>query len=274
MEDPYYAVKEDVESALAKAQQLHTNLKRLVSSRSKSPSFTSSGPANTNNSSNNNTAKELAWTQSELQSAIEAIQADLGDVSAAVRIVAADPRRFGVDAAEVAQRTEFVARVRRHIDEYAATVAASHAPVLMAQPVMTHPAANSNLKKATPKPSRSESNSNNNNNNNANNADMFIGREQGMQQQIMRQQDEQLVGVMSTVGTLKEVAIVMNQELDDQTALLQDLDVQVESTQDKMDMGMKRLKDFIQANADTKQQWTICCLIVALVALLVIVFSI
>ncbi|KAJ3404053.1 hypothetical protein HDU80_003347 [Chytriomyces hyalinus] len=270
MEDPYYAVKEDVESALAKAQQLHTNLKRLVSSRSKSPSFTSSGPANTNNSSNNNnnnTAKELAWTQSELQSAIEAIQADLGDVSAAVRIVAADPRRFGVDAAEVAQRTEFVARVRRHIDEYAATVAASHAPVLMAPPVMTHPAANSNLKKATPKPSRSESNSNNNNNN-GNNADMFIGREQGMQQQIMRQQDEQLVGVMSTVGTLKEVAIVMNQELDDQTALLQDLDIQVENTQDKMDMGMKRLKDFIQANADTKQQWTICCLIVALVALL------
>ncbi|KAJ3241329.1 Syntaxin-6 [Chytriomyces hyalinus] len=254
MDDPYYAVKEDVESALAKAQQLHTNLKRLVSSRSKSPSF---GPTNTNtsnntnnNNNNNNTAKELAWTQSELQSAVETIQADLGDVSAAVRIVAADPRRFGVDAAEVAQRTEFVARVRRHIDEFAATVAASRAPVPMAMPVMSHPATNSNLKKATPKPSRSASNNNNNNgNNNNNNADMFIGREQGMQQQIMRQQDEQLVGVMSTVGTLKEVAIVMNQELDDQTALLQDLDVQVEGTQDKMDMGMKRLKDFIQANA-------------------------
>ncbi|KAJ3012652.1 UNVERIFIED_CONTAM: hypothetical protein HDU68_001082 [Siphonaria sp. JEL0065] len=65
----------------------------------------------------------------------------------------------------------------------------------------------------------------------------------------MKEQDQQLEGVLGTVTNMKEIAIVMNQEIDDQTGLLQDLDVQVDMTQGKLDMGMKRLKDFIDANA-------------------------
>ncbi|KAJ3035821.1 hypothetical protein HDU99_010551, partial [Rhizoclosmatium hyalinum] len=94
-----------------------------------------------------------------------------------------------------------------------------------------------------------------------------------MQQMIMKEQDQQLEGVAVTISNMKEIAQVMNQEIDDQTALLEDLDVQVDSTQGKLDMGMKRLKAFIDANADSKQQWTICCLIIALVVLVIIVFS-
>ncbi|KAJ1568959.1 Syntaxin-6 [Cladochytrium tenue] len=46
----------------------------------------------------------------------------------------------------------------------------------------------------------------------------FIDREQGMQQEILRHQDTQLEGVMDTVGNLKEVAVVMNREMEDQAA--------------------------------------------------------
>ncbi|KAI8617133.1 hypothetical protein BC830DRAFT_130899 [Chytriomyces sp. MP71] len=51
----------------------------------------------------------------------------------------------------------------------------------------------------------------------------------------------QLDGVSATVTTLKEVARVMHQELDDQLDGL--------GRQGKLDMGMKRLQDFIDANA-------------------------
>ncbi|KAJ3211283.1 hypothetical protein HDU67_004625 [Dinochytrium kinnereticum] len=99
----------------------------------------------------------------------------------------------------------------------------------------------------------------------------FIEREQGVQQQIIRQQDAQLDEVMDTVGNLKEVAIVMGKEMDDQTRLLDELETNVDTTKGKLDMGMKRLKDFINANSDKKQQWTICGLITALVILLILV---
>ncbi|KAJ3211284.1 t-SNARE [Dinochytrium kinnereticum] len=102
----------------------------------------------------------------------------------------------------------------------------------------------------------------------------FTEREQGLQRQIMREQDSQLDEVLGTVGNLREVAIVMGRELDDQARLLDDLETDVETTAGKVKMGLKRVKEFLDANADTKQQWTICGLISALVLLLFIVFLI
>ncbi|KAI8848625.1 hypothetical protein BC829DRAFT_393503 [Chytridium lagenaria] len=93
----------------------------------------------------------------------------------------------------------------------------------------------------------------------------FIERERG-------QQDAQLDEVMDTVGNLKE-------GLDDQTRLLDDLETNVDTTKGKLDMGMKRLKEFVNANSGTfnpsfftqNNQWTICGLITALIILLFLV---
>lgn len=99
----------------------------------------------------------------------------------------------------------------------------------------------------------------------------FIEYEQQQQEQIMREQDDQLDQVVVTLGSLKGIASLVNQELDEQGELLNDLDLGVDGMNSKIKKGVKNLQEFIQENADTKQQWTICCLIFILLILLVII---
>lgn len=99
----------------------------------------------------------------------------------------------------------------------------------------------------------------------------FVEYEQKQQMNMMRDQDEQLDQVVVTLGNLKDIAAIMNQELDDQSELINDLDLGVENVNSKLGGGMKKLQQFINDNADTRQQWTICCLIIILIVLLLIV---
>ncbi|KAI8621250.1 syntaxin 6, N-terminal-domain-containing protein [Chytriomyces sp. MP71] len=251
-EDPYYSVKEEIEAALTEASRLHTNLVRLVA---KGGSGAEAG--------------EIAWTRARLSEAVQTLSEDAADVRDAVKMGEANPAKFALSPADVRERREFVATVQRRVAEIRDVLAqpqaargAAHGRAATAQANRDQLLSQSSRSAASATPHATPKTN-----------DQFLDRENGMQQQIMQQQDQQLEGVAATVTTLKEVALVMNQELDDQTALLADLDVQVDQTQGKLDMGVKRLKDFIDANADTKQQWTICCLVVALVVLLVIIFS-
>ncbi|RKO96472.1 hypothetical protein CXG81DRAFT_12572 [Caulochytrium protostelioides] len=102
----------------------------------------------------------------------------------------------------------------------------------------------------------------------------FMDREQQQQQQLMRRQDDQLDQVMHTVGNMKEVAYVIGRELEDQAVLLDDLEVKVDSASGKLQLGMNRMRDFIKSNSDTKQQWTIICLIIVLIILIILVIYI
>ncbi|KAI8998208.1 hypothetical protein BC832DRAFT_121742 [Gaertneriomyces semiglobifer] len=99
----------------------------------------------------------------------------------------------------------------------------------------------------------------------------FIEREQEQQQLLMRDQDQQLDGVMHTVGNIREIAVVMGRELDDQTNLLTDLEQNVDTTQGKLQLGLRRVNEFIKANADSKQQWTILILIIVLILLILLI---
>ncbi|KAJ3363648.1 H(+)-transporting V1 sector ATPase subunit F [Kappamyces sp. JEL0680] len=92
----------------------------------------------------------------------------------------------------------------------------------------------------------------------------------------MQQQDQQVEQVAVTIRNLREIGEVMGNELDDQTRytllahrrLLGEVDAHVDATSDRMQDGIKRMKDFIQANSDIKQQLTIIGLVVLLVILL------
>jgi hypothetical protein len=53
--------------------------------------------------------------------------------------------------------------------------------------------------------------------------------------------------------------------------LLGEVDAHVDATSNRMQDGMKRMKDFIAANSDIKQQLVIIGLVVLLVILLIVV---
>ena len=56
--------------------------------------------------------------------------------------------------------------------------------------------------------------------------------------------------------------------------LLGETDARVDATEGRMQDGIKRMKEFIQANSSIGQQLTIIGLVIALVVLLIIVISI
>lgn len=64
----------------------------------------------------------------------------------------------------------------------------------------------------------------------------------------MQEQDQQLDGVMHTVLNMREIATVMNDELQDQSMLLDDLDEHVDRTSGRLQKTMKRMNKFIKDN--------------------------
>jgi t-SNARE complex subunit (syntaxin) len=87
------------------------------------------------------------------------------------------------------------------------------------------------------------------------------------QEQILNNQEQQMNQVHATVRNLKEIGQIMGQEIDDQTRLLEQVEDQVDSTQSRLQDGLRRMKTFINHNSDTKQQVTIVILIVILTSL-------
>ncbi|KAJ3089406.1 Syntaxin-6 [Physocladia obscura] len=207
----------EIEQDLSRAQQLHTNLRRLQNLGSTATSVEKQS--------------ELIWTHGELSTAVANITEDLTDLASAVTAVAANPVRFNLDASAVAQRKDFVARTRRELDEINTTLtrkravsAQPQASNSLAPPPSTHP--NSKSTASSPKSDRDlllgnggKSRSQSEQPRGLTN-DKFMDRENGVQQVIMKEQNQQLESVATTVSNMKEIAIVMNQELEDQTAFV------------------------------------------------------
>ena len=101
----------------------------------------------------------------------------------------------------------------------------------------------------------------------------FFEKESGTQAQIMKEQDKEIQAVASTVVNLKEIATVLGNELDEQSRLIDHIELKVDNTTNNLDSGLKRMKEFINANADTKQQVCIVGLIILLVVLLIVLFT-
>ncbi|KAJ3326978.1 hypothetical protein HDU93_002176, partial [Gonapodya sp. JEL0774] len=99
----------------------------------------------------------------------------------------------------------------------------------------------------------------------------FYENEVQTQQMLLRTQDDQLSSVLSTVTNLKQIAVTMGDEVDDQRRLLDDLDTSVDNTGGRLGMAMKRVQKVLEETRNDKSMMTIGCLIVVLIVLLVLV---
>ncbi|KAJ3159038.1 Syntaxin-6, partial [Irineochytrium annulatum] len=265
----------DVESHLASLQEFCQRYYQSSTSSNLNTGWGAGGSSFPDQSSSGPGApppQELQWMVDELK----VLSEDLGDLEKTIKAVEGDRTgRFEhIQAGERARRKEFVERSRRIEKELKRTLvptAASPSSRPTTGNRATPQAGNSRVGSNTASPAidprkaamqkerdqlmsmkggatrvdqygRTEKDHQESN-------QRFIDREHGVQQQIMRQQDVQLDEVMDTVGNLREVAVVMGREMDDQTALLEDLDTRVDTTSGKLKMGMKKLQDFIKANA-------------------------
>jgi len=289
MEDPFYAVRDDLSAALANAKRTFARWQGLLKT----------APA----------SADLTRTATELKSALSDMNSDLAELEQAVAIAESNPGKFRLAGAEVKERKAFVAATKKSVAELRAMMQGEADAQQLAQrdllfkpAVSKRPNAVSSVGAPSPEgaslpnrngtwengtkagagrtkagtPTRSGTpgsdryrDSDEYKGTNA----RFIENEQMQQQQIMREQDYALEGVYSTVQNLREIAITMGDEVEDQKVLLEDLDDRVDNTSGRMQLALKRMNAVI-SELRKGGTCTIVCLITVLLVLLVVIIVI
>lgn len=96
MQDPYFAVKEEVEHSVAVVLDLHKRWKELSAAGAK--------------------GDEFDWTTGELLSGLRSIEMDLQDLEDTVSIVEGNREKFQLEQKDVDERKHFIESTRKRID--------------------------------------------------------------------------------------------------------------------------------------------------------------
>jgi methyl-accepting chemotaxis protein len=173
---------------------------------------------------------ELIESRAELESVIRDLTADLADLIESVKAVESDPYSYGIDIEEVQRRRALVDEVGNEVgemrEELSKTVQQAQAK---GKNVM-------NGDSMLPDPDTFDD------------EDVYAEFEQQRQHELLHEQDEALDGVFRTVGTLRQQAAVMGQELEEHGQLLDDVDVVADRVGDKLQTGIKKIGWVIKQN--------------------------
>ncbi|ORZ34149.1 hypothetical protein BCR44DRAFT_153097 [Catenaria anguillulae PL171] len=199
------------------------------------------------------------------RSSLNAIAADINDLAETILVVQREPARFRLTAADIQARRSFVATAKESLKELQSTLESGMVAAEKQQrAALFNTSGHSPPFSASKPPLASGAGSNDPNQN-------LIDNQLGQQQVLMRNQDQQLDQVMNTVSTLKQVAITMGDEIEDQIGLMNDMDHDVDNTQDKLRGAMRRMDHLMKASNDTKATWLIIVLTITLILLIVFV---
>ncbi|KAI0406248.1 v-SNARE [Xylaria palmicola] len=89
-------------------------------------------------------------------------------------------------------------------------------------------------------------------------------------QQVLQQQDEQLDRLGASIARQRELSMQIGDELDDQVAMLDDVDVAVDRHQGRLDRAKRQVNRITRAAGESKQMIAIIILIIVLVLLIAI----
>ncbi|CCH43977.1 Syntaxin-6 [Wickerhamomyces ciferrii] len=91
------------------------------------------------------------------------------------------------------------------------------------------------------------------------------------QEEMMREQDDQLDGVYTTMQNINLQARTMGEELEDQAYIIDEVDSELDRVGGKLGRGMRQVEHVIRKNQERAGDCCIGVLIVALIVLLVLV---
>lgn len=221
--DPFNTVKKEVESSIVNLKSNYDQWLRL-----------NSGGSSTSQSSK----RELNQLELNMTELIENIDMDIVDLEQTIQIVETNQQKFNISQSEIQKRKQFVSYARNTI--------------MNIQQIIEKP---KKKQQSFTDPLTSSSYSNNNNNNR-------IDNEHRHQQLLLQEQNEALDDVLGTVYNMKEVARVMNHELDDQQGLLQELEEDVDNTSSHLSSARRRLDKIVDSN--DYSSCTLLCIIILL----------
>lgn len=176
----------------------------------------------------------------ELRRHLQTLELDIGDLEETVRVVEANPYKYKLEFSEVRSRKAWVERARAQLERM--KLAASHiergqTAVNERQRLLGNGGAVSFAATTTVGSGDGSAGARNG----------FVEREMQQQQMIMQHQDEQLDGVMNTMYNLKDIAHTMGRELEDQTGLLEELDMGVDNTAGRLGVAQNKMNEVMKA---------------------------
>lgn len=174
------------------------------------------------------TSPELVEARSDLESTLTDLAEDLADLVQSVRVIEQDPYRYGVELDEVERRRKLVEEVGGELEDMREELNKK------IHDNKGKGVANGNGMLPDPD-SFAE-------------PDDYAAFEQERQMELMTEQDEALDGVFQTVGTLRQQADAMGQELGEQHAMLEDVETITDRVGGKLQVGMKKIGWVIKKN--------------------------
>jgi len=189
-------------------------------------------------------SEELMWARNELKATLASLEADLEALDESVKIVeSTDARMFGLDDAEVRRRRQYVSYVRKEIQNMRGLVSDSP-PALDGLPPSGSARYGEDHQSAWAKQE---------------------------QQMMLREQDHTMDSIAGTLHTIAQQASLMGNEIEEHNEMLDDLEQNVDRSETKMSVAMRRMRKFLRDSEDSKSNWCIIILMIVLMILLLAV---
>uniref|UniRef100_K3X9Q8 t-SNARE coiled-coil homology domain-containing protein n=1 Tax=Globisporangium ultimum (strain ATCC 200006 / CBS 805.95 / DAOM BR144) TaxID=431595 RepID=K3X9Q8_GLOUD len=235
--DPFYVFKEELESKVASVHQRHAKWKAIFDAK-ESPQ-----------------AKELPALTAQLAHAVTVAEKSLKFLEQTIASVEANRSKFGhIDNAEIASRKAFVASARSEL-QVVSTEISSEAVKRRIQ--------KEERKLMKPLTSTSSSAGNQYDDN-----ARFLEEEKQRQNQLMKEQDQNLEALSQSVKVVGDVALEINHEIKTQNKMLDDLTEDVVEAQERMNFVMDRMSRLLK----TKDKCQLGLIIFLVFVLVVMVF--
>eukprot|EP00795_Rhopilema_esculentum_P010989 gene10989-19828_t len=220
MEDPFFVVRDEVQKAVSSIQELHRRWQDLL------------------NNANTSGKEELNWTTNEIKNSIRSVEWDLEDLEETIGIVETNPGKFTLPKDEIETRKGFIQNVKRTVQSIKEEVHSSETRVKIEK----------NNRQALVGPVKYQSGNKYSrlDNEMEKSNQRFIDDAQSQQQVLMRRQDEQLTDVGHSVGVLKSIGVRIDNELEEQSVLLDDLGNEIEMTDSKLQTMLVRVEKVLR----------------------------
>jgi member of the syntaxin family of t-SNAREs len=258
-DDPFLSVQSDVQTTLTQTRTLFSSYLRIRTLASTRPGQKS---------------EELVQARTDLEENLATLSADLQDLLESIAAVEDDPYRFGLDTVEVGRRKGFVRETAGEVEGMRRELAdqsGGGGNIAMGAQGLPSPGA---FEVDDEYDERRRGRRRNLDPDEDEDADYNAEFEQQQQQVMMEEQDQQLDGVFRSVGVLRNQAEDMGRELEEQGAMLEDVDRLADRVGGKLQVGVKRVGEVIRKNEDGLSSCCIAVLIFVLILLLILVIVI
>ncbi|TDH70936.1 hypothetical protein CCR75_008214 [Bremia lactucae] len=234
--DPFYVFKDEVESTVSTVKQMHAKLRACLEAQG--------SPA----------ANELPSLTHQMEGAIATAEKSVKFLEDTIVMVEANRSKFEhIDAAEISCRKEFVATIRKDLQTLLNEISSDTIQSQIRK--LEHKRSTSFDSFDQSMPEKKE---------------RFLRDEAQRQSQIIKEQDENLAGLRTDLTRLHGVTIEISNEATHQNKMLDELTVEVDEAQERMNFVVARLSTLLKTK-DTCQLGLILFLVAVLTVMVFLV---